>query len=110
MEAYRMDLGKTLTVEVTQDDIAAGKPEEALSCPIALAVCRQLGVNAELNADVGTVDVENNLWIHDEDISYVYPLPDEARDFIANFDIDGPVDPFKFTTGERATVDSDVAI
>jgi hypothetical protein len=74
-------MGEPVTVDVTEEDIAAGVPRRTSCCPIALALGRE--------------DVEvrhTRAWIGDGEAV----LPGEAWEFILRFDMGRPVLPFRF--------------
>lgn len=83
----------TYLIQVTADDIREGVREDCCKCPVALAIYRAgivlVGVrNDEIEVVVGETYL--NL-----------PLPEPARDFIANFDESRPdyrrePEPFNF--------------
>lgn len=79
-----------MRIEVTEADIANGIPSDYCSCPIALAMKRQLGVrwivtrSAAENEDGGRVN-----------------LPAECGQFICNFDRGKKVEPFAFEIADR---------
>ena len=93
-----MNFPQTVTVEVTADDIAHGKPGRCSSCPIALGVIR---------SGIGATDIAVGLetcWVsmaHDEHLTG-YEMPDEALDFIDAFDNGRPVAPFSFSMERRS--------
>jgi hypothetical protein len=84
-----------IDVDVTDDDIRQGVPEEPECCPIALAIKRQLHPDDKVGVDIcefGPLRDSAFATINGTDCQ----LPDEAREFIEQFDHDGPVFPFKF--------------
>ena len=73
-----------LTITVTSDDIANGKPGQATSCPVALGAYRA-GVAEAL---VGPREIRYGRgWV---------PLPRSAIRFVRAFDHGRPVAPFRF--------------
>lgn len=97
-----------LTVTVTADDIAAGRPLDCHRCPVARAAGRALGIGRGgryvLTAGMARIDVLNT------DDPYVpepvagWTTPPRVREFMEVFDAElcgGPVTPFTFTA-ERA--------
>lgn len=76
----------TLTIDVTAEDIAAGKRSSGCDCPIALAAKRKLG----RRDGVGVGSLAINIG---GDWSW---LPQSARVFIRRFDDCRPVEPFSF--------------
>lgn len=84
-----------LVIEVTADDIAKGIPCSLCLCPIALAVARLRGTSSsEVIVNTGTVSFPD----YDADGEWVsYEIPDEAGQFVRDFDGGAPVAPFTFT-------------
>jgi hypothetical protein len=79
-----------LTVHVTAEDIRLGVPSRCDICPVALAASRAAGRPVEVGED----------WIDFADckrIGHATALLWPARAFIANFDMNGTVEPFSFT-------------
>lgn len=74
-----------LTVNVTQEDIDAGRRCAPCFCPIALAASRATGEPITVTA--------RSLWIYDERI---LSLPTNATDFMFRFDRGGYAVPFSF--------------
>jgi hypothetical protein len=80
-----------MLIEVTQEDIDAGKREDCRNCPIALAVKRacpnwlNIAVSWQVEADT----------INGDPIEI--QLPQEAEDFVGMFDDGMKVQPFTFT-------------
>lgn len=73
-----------MKIEVTQEDIKAGRKTECTRCPIALAIKRKVGYTMSVGTRVcGSLDNE-------------FQLPKIAQDFISNFDHGNPVEPFTF--------------
>lgn len=109
-----MSLPKTLTVEVTEDDIKNGIPQKACKCPIALAICRQLGYQPDDNY----VDVAKQaIHVLEKDAEPItfgsgfrakpltqYHLPVNAQDFVERFDDYEDVYPFSFTALFNAVI------
>ena len=75
---------KPLTVSVTRKDIERGKKCRTDCCPIALAIRKIPGWE---RATVATFIKNNHIG---------YLAPEEAQDFMADFDAGLPVKPFKF--------------
>jgi hypothetical protein len=78
-------------IRVTADHIANGKRGRTDRCPIALAIRTQW-------PDVA-VDVHPREAAAQDTVSFLRyraMLPDEARDFVAEYDDGGDVDPFEF--------------
>ena len=92
-----MSLPDLLRIEVSRVDIANGIREDARQCPIARAV-RQLLPSAV------DVEVDSALCISTADGYFVYTLPDDAFNFIYEFDNDRDPSPFTF----EAPLDGDI--
>ena len=73
-----------MKVQVTEEDIAKGVPLKIHKCPVARAIARVVGKE---------VRVANLSYSFD---GSEFPLPSVAIDFIADFDIGRPVQPFEF--------------
>jgi hypothetical protein len=80
---------KTLTIEVTAADIAAGIPEMSFACPIALAAARLTGEPVKVTDDA--IRVGRSLYAD---------LPPEAAEFVCNFDDGVEVSPLTFTIAD----------
>ena len=81
----------TKTINVTQDDIDNGEPACNSACPIALAMQRVFGKDAH----VGT----EHFWpwaTEFPDMPVTGDLPDEAKDFVRDYDDGLPVEPITF--------------
>lgn len=72
---------KTITIEVTADDIARGTRKSCSCCPIALALARCTGLVVSVESD----------WVY-----FMPDLPQTAVEFIKTFDAGKPVQPFSF--------------
>lgn len=85
-----------LVIEVTQADIDKGTPGDSCRCPVALAVARQLGIEA---AEGNLAVMDRMVKVHYEDYRWRdrYRLPVEAEDFIEAFDCQDEVQPLTFT-------------
>lgn len=85
-----------LVIEVTADDIAKGVVGDGCRCPIALAVARQLGIEAA-EGNLAVMDCMVKVGYGDD---YLwrdrYRLPIEAEEFIEAFDCQDEVQPFTF--------------
>ena len=79
-----------MIVKVKQRDLNDGKQRVCSSCPIALAVNRDLKEGCY--ATVGRFQV--NIWKDDKYTSY--DAPSEVHDFVKGFDGVGNVAPFNF--------------
>lgn len=77
---------RTVTVNVTAEDIASGKSEDRYRCPVSLATARALGVEK--------VFIWTHSWWLKKNI--FGPLPEVATAFIRAFDHKRPVQPFSF--------------
>jgi hypothetical protein len=75
-----------MRIEVTAEDIAAGRPKDACCCPVARAISRAMGAAWEAYG-VGAASHDDDGWID---------LPAEAERWIAAFDAGRPVEPFAF--------------
>ena len=78
-----------LHVEVTQDDIERGIPEDGTSCPIAHAFRRAWGRKIEFAVDYASIEIYA-LCNHSVE------LPKEAKAFIDAFDNGVKGQPFAF--------------
>ncbi len=76
-----------LTVEVTEQHIKKGAPADLVSCPIALAL-NQLGYLARVS--------NRSCIIGKGEIRHIAYMPDEAVNFIADFDDYTNVQPITF--------------
>lgn len=76
---------RTTKVEVAPIDITCGKRGSSSSCPIALALKRSFPGNP---VHVGTLMITV-----DDDVA---KLPNNAQDFVKNFDNGESVEPFTF--------------
>jgi len=80
-------------IEVSQERIAEGHPNDPYWCPIALAV-RQHFPEAD-RVDVGSESIDVVLPTH----TLTTMLPDLAKEFVRLFDDGEQVGPFSFTAG-----------
>jgi len=76
-----------VTVEVTQDDIDAGRKGYGRKCPVALAIARQAGWEYVYVSPL-------NLW---DGVNKTRPIPQAVRAFVLAYDAGQPVAPFSFT-------------
>ena len=89
-----------MKIQVTQDDLDVGKPNDCDLCPIALAAYRVFG--CKVSVDYGAIEV------FDSDSGQYGParifyLPEEAQRFVEAFDLEESTDgPFEFETEEKA--------
>jgi hypothetical protein len=91
-----------MTICVTAEHIAKGKPEQCSKCPIALAILAAFPVLASVAVNPEWASVERVAG-DDPDVLFLdAELPQAARDFIAAFDQPSewhgpsPVHPFEF--------------
>lgn len=86
-----------MRIEVTQEDIDNGIPEDCWRCPVARAVCRVLSAS-ESDISVDGVNITHFLgpgdWID-------YPTPQLVNEFIEAFDAKSTVIPFSFDIGDQ---------
>jgi hypothetical protein len=99
---------RKITVNVTQEDIDAGKPQQPCFCPVALAINRVLGLTADdemVYVDRYEVTFWKTRFPIDDDQELEYrevELPQEAIDWIEEYDLGGDglivadVSPFTF--------------
>jgi hypothetical protein len=87
-----------LVIEVTADDIANGTLGDECRCPIALAVARQLGIEAP-EGYLAIMDSQIKIGSDPGDWHWgdLYRLPSVAEGFIDDFDSGREVQPFTFT-------------
>ena len=78
-----------MRIEVTHEDIERGRPKSREACPIAHAIRRQSNLHF---IEVNPCTLR---WCEGSKVKR-RPLPEEARDFIREFDNAGPVRPFAF--------------
>lgn len=74
-----------MKIKVTQDDIDCGVRKVKSACPVALATKLHFS-NADVIVDYDTLFIGYE-W---------FTLPEEAKDFINNFDNGDEVEPFEF--------------
>jgi len=78
-----------MQIRVTSKHIKRGKPQQSVTCPIALAVAEKLHKRAGVDQiDILYRDVRGQ-W-------YSCKTPDIVAAFIEDFDIGKPVKPFTF--------------
>lgn len=89
-----------MKINVTHEDINAGKTGDCVRCPIALAIGR-LMPEAHLYLWTG--------WLYwaDKGCPRKVELPEEARLFIRDFDASVIVNPFSFELDLDAAIDFD---
>lgn len=78
---------RTVTIDVTADDIAKGKPKEPCDCPIAIATDRAFGGGVAISCGQTLIGINF--------VDYSLPVP--ARRFIRRFDDGENVKPFSFS-------------
>jgi hypothetical protein len=83
-----------IQIQVTAEDIREGTAQECCLCPVARAIARALGREVLWNGDV-SVDGDNVTVYRPSSWDGV-DLPDQAKDFIEQFDSGKPVEPFAF--------------
>ena len=86
---------RTITVEVTQDDIDQGRRRSSCECPVALAVKRATGAEWVI-VGCSSVDIGDN--------KQPFRLPDDARQFISNYDLGFRPEPITFTLESESCV------
>lgn len=72
-------------IDVTKEDIEAGKPREATSCPIALAATRAVGHQMYMGSSL----------LHSGDMQWFFVSP-EVSGWIHDFDAGRDVEPISF--------------
>jgi hypothetical protein len=82
-----------LEIEVTPDDIARGRPEESLSCPVALAIKRTTGAGL-VSVDGDDIRIS---FRPDGSPPVLFDTPAEVVAFIDLFDEYDEGEPFRFT-------------
>lgn len=83
-----------MEISVTKEDIKKGNQGHCRDCPIALAASRAFGVDVLVRSRYVAVDAVPG------GRNAIYSLPENARNFINNFDNGRPVRPFRFELGE----------
>jgi hypothetical protein len=91
-----------MKIQVTQDHINAGKKEDCQKCPIALAIAEAIpnihvSVFGKLSSVCNAPAEFRQAYIRLDGIGY--RLPQEASDFIDDFDYSREVRPFEFKLG-----------
>ena len=81
----------TITVDVTERDIAIGARRSCEYCPIARALARAVGGKPSVHSSYARIGESH------------YNLPPEAAQFVASFDKREPVEPFSFTLSAEDT-------
>lgn len=88
-------MSRTVTVEVTLDDIAKGEREACERCPIACALIRAAGTpRAFVDGEVMAAGDWEGIFPR---AGIRVPMPPEAAEFAMAFDDGRPVKPFTFT-------------
>lgn len=87
---------KYIQIDVTDEDIREGDPQEAMSCPIALALQRKYGDKAGpwVGDTDGEVDIYDEKGNWEDHVEFLHSQ-DSAR-FVKNFDRGRPVRPRRF--------------
>lgn len=78
-----------MIINVTENDIRAGIPEDCHSCPVALALVRQCQCEG--------AEISDDLTLHFPGLKMEFDLPDTVASFIKAFDKGEDVVPFSFT-------------
>ena len=86
-----------MKIEVTQKDIDLGVPEDTCNCPVARAAKRVLGARRYPFLEVS----DERIYLH-SGWWEGKPLPEDARQFIRDFDRGWTVEPFTFSLEETA--------
>ncbi len=73
-----------MIIEVTQDDIDKGEPRACLSCPVTLALNRITGEECHVGSYIRIPNFGT------------FNYPGQVIEFINNFDMGRPVNPFSF--------------
>ena len=81
-------MGVAMKIQVTQEDIDAGKQKDIHCCPLALAIKRATGKEIQVVTDYFDLVTEND--------TQTYELPEIAANFRRDFDHWRPVKPFEF--------------
>ena len=82
-------MGVVMKIQVTQEDIDAGKQKDIHCCPLALAIKRVTGKEIQVVTDYFDLVNENGLF-------EIYDLPEIAANFRRDFDHCLTVEPFEF--------------
>ncbi len=94
-----------LILEITQEDIDKGKAGNCSLCPIALALMRKFNLDPSEDsldyARVGLTMASIFPVMDRERKPQYFNMPDEASEFIKDFDSKLPVKPFSFTLKPR---------
>ena len=80
-----------MKIKVTEDHIRNGTRRNPISCPIACAVKEQHPIAVEQGWRICSSEIERL----SHDIASI-DLPQEAKEFIDDFDNERPVQPFEF--------------
>ena len=81
-------MGVAMKIQVTQEDIDAGKQKDIHCCPLALAIKRATGKEIQVVTDYFDLVTEND--------TQTYELPEIAANFRRDFDHCLTVEPFEF--------------
>jgi hypothetical protein len=71
---------------VSPDDIRNGTPRSCSHCPVALAIFRKLPYVSHVRVSNFEININDAF----------YPTPSNVADFIRDFDMHKPVEPFTF--------------
>lgn len=83
-----------MTINVTQDHIEAGFPDNCHNCPVALALNRATGHKWTVEREyAGLMNSKTGTLMYPE-VRVIFPL--SVREFTRNFDQGNPVSPFSF--------------
>lgn len=85
-------MSKTILVNVTAEDIARGVKSESSLCPIACALRKILLLGTRISVGVDDVGLYGQPHFHGD-----IDLPDEAGEWVQQYDKGLPVSPFTFT-------------
>jgi hypothetical protein len=80
-----------ITITVTADHIARGKPSKECACPIALAMSEQIDGCEFVRVGLAVAE-----WVDRDRLTHVAYMPESVNVFIIRFDGRMPVDPFSF--------------
>lgn len=81
---------RTFIISVTQEDIDRGERSDPYYCPVARATQRATGRHAGVDEHTIFGRIENGTN------SMFAELPPEAKEFVEDFDMRRPVEPFSF--------------
>jgi hypothetical protein len=95
-----------MKIIVTKEDIENGERRSAQSCPISLAMKRTFQESGRIVNSIWTKYGHSEIYLQEETdlIRIECMLPNEASEFIRNFDYKGEVKPFSFEVEESKGV------